>query len=185
MLNPPKRNELEEEIISERLPISVLADKMRLKADSLTSLQEGTVLVLPSNTAVHAKLDEAIFFREDAKEVLFTLKNANIPAKFYDDSRPKKSLDLRSADIVLPTILFVGSEVLKGALAAVGAWIAAKWLRENQHKAKTIKVEYVLLENGIVKKWARIEGPAIKVANLLRGHNEPNDGQNTSRKRNK
>lgn len=161
------------------------SEKFGIKPEAISSLNTETVVILPSNGAI-ANDSKSLYFHEEAKEIVFVLRDAKIQAQLYDDGRPKKSIDLRSADIVLPPLLFVGKKVLEGGLTALGAWIVNKWLKDSatkKTKAPTIKVQYVLFENGVLSKWVSLTGPASKVVDIIRGLNAKNDGSDPPRKR--
>lgn len=173
-----------EEHLSEDMPLTQASQKLRLDQHTLASMATDSVLVLPSNGALQDTNQDALFFQGESKELLITLQQAQIAAKFYDDGRPKRSVDFRSADIILPPLLFVGQKILEGGLVALGGWIVNKWLKEPRPKTKppTLKVQYLLLKDGVVK-WVTITGPAKKVADALRGLNAKHDGSDPPRKR--
>ena len=172
----------QEELISGEIPVSELASKLQLKADKLSLLTTDSALVLPDNTSMDGPAGEAVFFHEDAKELMFVLKNAGIPAQLYDDGRSKKSIQWRSATVVLPTLLFAGKAICAGGLGALGTWITNKWLKAQQQEQPTIKARWILFENGMIKEWVSVEGPAKKIVEVLRKRNG-NDGPNPPRKR--
>ncbi len=137
--------------------------------DPLALQIEADALVLPENR----------FFRENfggynllpalTKEMLVTLQDGGIRAKLYSDGRPRRELVLKSADIILPILMFLGSAVLNVALNLLSSWIYDHWGKSAVDKEPNIiRAEYAIItKQGIIERWRQVQGPAAEVARLL------------------
>src|SRR5436189_2846118 len=74
-------------------------------AISSLALDNQDVLILPGDGAVTTS--QANVFSEYSKEVRALFNDVGIDAKLYDDGRDKRQLILKSAEIVLPILLFI------------------------------------------------------------------------------
>jgi len=149
------------------------AEATNLNLDSLRTHKTSTVL-LPLNTVL-AKESEANLFSPLTKEVLFALREGGHDSILYEDARERRELVLRSADILVPIILFVEQSVIAVELGILANLLYDRYVRDKedpppQRVQPSVRVEYAQIDmkNETVLKWRRIEGPAREVARLVR-----------------
>lgn len=131
-------------------------------------LSEKEVIILPDNKRILDKAKDSNVFVQTSKEVLVALQEGGVQARLYDDGRESRVLILASADIILPTLLFLRDAIIKVVLAIL-AKLIYDWLKTDPKKIPSLKVEYLKLdlERNIVER-RKLEGPADEVDRLLR-----------------
>lgn len=122
------------------------------------------VLILPRNSSLVDYPSEINLFPAGTKELKYAFINAGLDASMYSDDREKRDLLLKTADIVLPVLLFVGGAAVTVGLNILSNWIYDRFVRARDIDEPQIKVEYVEIdENKNIVKWRRIEAPASKL----------------------
>jgi hypothetical protein len=84
-------------------------------------INASAVLILPNNLALSNTTKQHLF-SPYSKEVLSTLRDAAVEVQLYRDSRERRELVRKSADIILPILAF-GSVVSNVALGVISNWI--------------------------------------------------------------
>jgi len=138
------------------------AQRNHLDRDKLTP---HGVLILPYNTMLSSERGVDVF-PAMTKEVLATLNDNGVTAELYD-ARARQTLVRKSADILLPILLFAGNAVVSVGLNLLASWIYERYAT---HRVPgKLRVEYAELgETGRVVRWRRVEGLADQVCALLR-----------------
>ena len=146
--------------------LAAFAERARLDPEKLITGRD--VLILPTNTIVESVGMTVDVFPNTTKDILVSLAENGLQVELYGDAERHRTLVRKSADVILPVLLFAGN-----AVVSIGLNILSNWLYERHSKAKTIspsiRVEYAELgTGGTVTQWRRVEGPADQVCNLLR-----------------
>lgn len=134
------------------------------------SLQvEGDVLVLPLNRFFGESPNSHNLLPGMTKDVLMTLQEGGVQAQLYSDGKPERELILKSADIILPILMFLSSNALNVGLNLLSSWIYDRLAKRAAYQeSPTIRVEYVSIgQGGTIAGWRRVQGPASEVASLL------------------
>lgn len=124
-------------------------------------------IVLPNTKKSVADSEGSILFAQTAKEVLQILTEGGLRASLYDDGREKREIVRKSAEVVLPVLLFIGNAAASIGMSVLASWIYDRF-RKNETTKPVIKVEYLEIdeEKGI-NRWRKIEGSADEVRKLL------------------
>lgn len=146
--------------------IETFAKLNLLNSKSLQISGEG-VIILPNNTLLEISKDSNMFV-QITKEVYTALNDGGVKSYYYDDGREKRELILDSSDIVLPILFFIGTAATSVGLGILSSWIYDRWIKPDEKRPPSIKVEYVEIEKeGSVSRWRTIEGSALEVKELL------------------
>lgn len=147
--------------------LNSLAVSTKLSANSL-QIQEQGVIILPNNTTLTEPSKESNIFAQSTKDVMIALQDKGIKTKLYDDGREKRELILKSNDIIMPILLFVGQAAASASLAILASWIYDRWIKGGAKQPPSIKAEYVEIDRqGSVVRWRKIEGPVSEVQKLF------------------
>jgi hypothetical protein len=131
-------------------------------------LAANEVVVLPRNRELADVVTDQHLFVANTKEVMLVLRGGGLSARLYDDGGKRRELVLKSADILFPLLLFAGNAAASLAFSVLGNWIYEKWVNKPKAGVPSIKLECAVIdENGDVKRWRRLEGPADEVHALL------------------
>jgi len=145
--------------------VEVFATLTGLKAEALRTPNSGA-LVLPSR-ALPDSGENTLVFAPGAKEASEVLRAGGIDTMLYHDGRERRELVLRSADVVLPMLLFADPLVTSLALSILANWIYDRWLRRNVLQPSSVKFEYAELGPDGSVSVRRIEGPTEDVCKVL------------------
>ncbi|MGA9754836.1 MAG: hypothetical protein WBV23_06805 [Desulfobaccales bacterium] len=131
-------------------------------------LSKNDALVIPNNTFFTNNLSDYNLFSECSKNVIQVFTEGGSKAQLYSDEKEKRELILKSTDIVLPILLFLGSNVVNLGLNILANMIYDKWVKNNVAKIPKLKAEYLEIDNnGSIIRWRKIEGAANEVQKLL------------------
>ncbi len=147
--------------------LQTFAESTYLSPQSLRLTEPG-VVILPSNGILAQVSRGENLFAPTTKDVLAVMQDSGVPARLYDDGKEKRELIFDSADVILPTLLFLGSAAVSVGLNVLANWIYDRWIKRDAKLPPTIRAEYAELDlNGTVVRWRRIEGPVSEVRALL------------------
>ena len=142
------------------------ARTLDLRSESL-QFEDG-VLILPQNKILHESSDNQNLFPGTTKDVMMTLKEGGVPVHLYEDGRSRRELVLKSADIILPIVMFLSDPAVAIGLNLISNWIYDRWIMTKTKNPPSMRVEYVeIKDKKSVLRWRRVEGPAEDVRNLL------------------
>jgi len=129
---------------------------------------EADALVLPQNRFFHETSGDYNLLPASTKEVLVALQDG-VQVELYSDGRRRRELILKSADIILPILLFLGTAALNVGLNLLSDWIYDRWTKpEANQEPPTIRAEYAsVTQQGMIARWRRVRGPAPEIARLL------------------
>ena len=150
--------------------IEVFADFYHVSVDHLRDY-ELAALVLPNNRALPERPTETHLFAPHAKEVVDAFQRGGVHAALYRDDRDRREVFLKSADVVLPILKFVGESTAAVALGILSAWLYDRFIKSDQ-KSGTVKFEYAILDEDQVIAWRRIEGNLQDVRPLIAAESE-------------
>jgi len=139
-----------------------------LDPNSLRSLKEG-VVILPMNTFFERESSFNLF-PKPSKDILLSLREKGLQTTLYEDGREKRNLILKSEDIVLPILLFVGQAALQLGLSILANLISDRLLRrkEKPPAESRVRVQYAQIDQkSTIVRWRRIDGPSKDVARML------------------
>ncbi len=153
------------EDVARAATVELFATWAGLEAEALRTPNSG-VLVLPSR-ALPDSGDNTLVFAPGAKEASGVLREGGIDTVLYHDGRERRELVLRSADVVLPMLLFADPLVRNLALSILANWIYDRWLRRNVLHPQSVKFEYAELGPDGSVSVRRIEGPTEDVCKVL------------------
>ena len=130
------------------------------------------LLVLPRNTELPTKTTDIDVFPTTSKELLAYFTDHGLEAGLYGQGNVRRELVRKSADVLLPLLIFAGHVTATVGLSLLSSWIYDRFVRKDQ-PLPSIKVEYAELEaDGRVARWRRAEGPADQVCRLLQQQSE-------------
>jgi len=127
------------------------------------------VIVIPTNTYFGGETKFNLF-PESSKNILLSLREKSIQTVLYENAREKRKLILKSDDLVLPILLFVGGAALQVGLNVLANLISDHLLRrkKKQTTESAIKVEYAQTDQkDTITRWRKIEGSPKDVIRLL------------------
>ena len=102
-----------------------------------------------------------------AMVLLTAFIDSGLEAALYGQGNIRRELVRKSADVLLPVLLFAGSAAVSVGLNIVASWIYDRWVKKDG-PLPAIRAEYAELEaDGRVVRWRRVEGPADQVCRLL------------------
>ena len=131
-------------------------------------LSEQEVIILPDNTRYPEVSKDCNVFLDMSKEVLIALKEGGLEARLYDDGREKRTLKLAFADIILPTLLFLGKAAVTVGLGILGKLIYDHWIRPSGREPPSIKLEYLEIDQDRnIVQYRSIEGSTKEVQRVL------------------
>ena len=131
------------------------------------ALQE-QVLIVPELFPGGISPDEnSQFVRNDVSDVYKIFSQAGYTTEIVLDKRLKrKALILKSADIVLPLILFAAGVPVAVATGYIANWLSSRFAGE---KSLTIKYEHARFgKDGKIVDYVKLEGNAEEVAKVLK-----------------
>jgi len=142
--------------------IEDLANELNIEVSVLFS-EEKHAVVLP---ALGRKSD--LVYAPFSKEIAKALSSEGVCTCLYEDEREKHDLIRKSADIILPVILFLGNVAVTVGVTVIANWIYDRFLRGRKSTEPAIRIEIaeVDTETGIVSRHT-IEGLASEVRGLL------------------
>jgi hypothetical protein len=150
---------------NEQLSIQTFTEKRGITADSLLSDTPSVILLPPDS---HATLSETLVLSEWTKEVRVVFNEAGLEARVCDNGKQRKQLILKSADLVLPTLLFFESSAVTVGLNVLSSWLYDNWKQKKSKMKPSVRVEYLEVdEQQKIKRWCKIEGPADLVSQVL------------------
>jgi hypothetical protein len=151
--------------------IHEFARELRIGPEPLGQASLGSVLMIPTHKSLYEHPPQYNLFPFHTKPLMHLLRGHRISASIYDDGKEKRELVLRSADIVLPILMFVGGAAVSVSLGILSNWIYA--CLANRRKDPTVQVEYAILDLTGITRWRKLEGPATAVAKLLKEESIP------------
>jgi hypothetical protein len=147
--------------------LTEFAKRINLNPDAL-GLAEREVIVLPNDGVLTEAAADFHLFAPFSKEILVVLQEKGMNAFLYQDNKERRELILKSAEVVLPILMFVGNSAVSLGLGILASWIYDKWLKDRESPPPSIKFEYAeVSEDGLIARWRRIEGTADDVQRLL------------------
>jgi hypothetical protein len=165
--NPSETKKIQWQDIANNGSGESFAEINRINLNSL-SLVEGEVTILPNNTLLPHYEKPINLYASSIKNVVAYMKDNGIFVHIYSDEKIKRELVLKSADIVLPLLLFVGNSIVTIGLSLLSRYIYDRLVKKSSGENPVIKVEYAQLdENGRICRWRKIEGPANEIQRLL------------------
>ena len=146
--------------------LAEFAEKRGVLSDHLQT--QSDALILPINYFNTKESVTQILFPKATKDVLSMLGQAGLKSELYDDSRDRRELVLKFADIVLPIVVFVGTYAAAIGTNILSNYIYDRWVKQKTEPEPIIKSEYAQIEkDGTVVRWRRLEAPASKASELL------------------
>jgi hypothetical protein len=146
--------------------IAEFASRNNLDTTILDSARD--LLILPNN-ATFNELPNEHLFASNAKEVLYVLRESNINASMYQDTRDRRQLILKCDLVILPTLYFVAGAASSVALGVLSNWIYDKYVKNSKgDEQPSIRYESAERAADGSVRWRRVEGPANQVCRLLR-----------------
>lgn len=147
--------------------LDTFAKLTKLGSQSLRLTEPG-VAILPNNAILAEVSRDENLFTHTTKDVLVAMQDGGVQAHLYDDGREKRELILKSADVILPILFFLGGAVASVCLSILANWIYDRWIKIDAKQPPSIRAEYAEIDrNGAVIRWRRIEGPVSDVQRLL------------------
>jgi hypothetical protein len=126
------------------------------------------VLLLPRNRMFTAAGNDQNLFPSGTKELVCAFQEGGLDTAIYKDERSRRDLVLKSEDIVLPILLFMGSIALSLGLNVLSNWIYDRFANRKNKVDPVIKLEYAEVDaNRKISRWRRVECTASSVAALL------------------
>lgn len=152
--------------------LDTFANLNNLDSQSIRMTSPG-VLLLPNNQFLGDESRNKNLFAHTTKEILFKFKENGLEAGLYNDDKEKCELVLKSADIILPILLFLGTAPASVGLSILANWIYDRWIKSGGKQRTSISVEYAEIspERKIIR-WKRIVGPVDEVKRLLNEESE-------------
>jgi hypothetical protein len=139
--------------------LAAVAEKLGITAENLPT-EEGAV-VLPRNRFFAEPETSVNLYPSGTKELAHALTSGGINTRIYKDERDSKDLLLKSADILLPILMFIGTSAASVGLNILSSWIYDRFKAKEASKELTIKVEYIQADaSGRIQRWRKVEGPA-------------------------
>ena len=133
----------------------------------LVGQRVGAVIV-PNNKRLPSQTRECNIFPQSTPEVLAALREGGLEVSIYDDGREKRELVLKSADVILPTLIFFGKIAVTIGCAIMSKLIYERWIKANENESPSLKAEYLEVDdNRAVVRWRRVEGSAEEVRRLF------------------
>ncbi len=165
--NSPDNSTIEWQSIQNDGKLDSFAEFNQLNTEALRLTEPG-VIVLPSNSMLLDMSKENNLFPRASKDVLKLLRGSGLAAHLYDDGKDKREIICDSADVILPTLLFLGDKAIAVALSVLAGWIYDRWVRRRLQQQPSLRVEYAeVASNDTIVRWRRVEGPASEVQRLL------------------
>jgi hypothetical protein len=158
--------------------LAAVAEKLGITAENLPT-GEGAV-VLPRNRFFAEPETSVNLYPSGTKELAHALTSGGINTRIYKDERDSKDLLLKSADILLPILMFIGTSAASVGLNILSSWIYDRFKAKEASKELTIKVEYIQADaSGRIQRWRKVEGPASAVVELLSVKSRAEKGNKT------
>ena|GEM_PF-5475626 len=109
-------------------------------------------------------------FQAFSKEIERALTAKGLRATLYNDARQRKDLIQKSADVILPVVLYVGSLAVAFGVNVLSSWVYDRFLKDSPSARNQLRVEYAELDmaTGKVKRHV-VEGSAPEVHAFLCG----------------
>jgi len=134
---------------------------------------ETGIIILPNNKLLKNLPRDKNYFSPVTKSIAEVFKKEGLNVKIYDDGREKTEIILKSVDILIPTLFFLGSIPVQLALNLLANWIYDKFIRNKKTISSSIKFEYIeVREDEKTSKNIKIEGAADEVYRLLKENSE-------------
>lgn len=147
--------------------LDTFAKLTNLSSQSLRLTEPGVVL-LPNNAILVEVSRNENLFTPTTKDILVAMQDGGVQARLYDDGRKRRELILKSADVTLPILFFLGGLAASVPLGILASWIYDRWIKTDAKRPPSISAEYAKIDlNGAVIRWRRIEGSVTDVQRLL------------------
>jgi len=163
------RDEHHDPLCWEEIPndgsLNSFAQLNQLDPEQLAST-EG-LLLLPRNPELPTRTTGIEVFPSVTKELNTAFQDAGIESALYGEESTRRELVRKSADILLPILLFFSDPAAQLGLNILANWIYDRWVKSDT-PTPSIKAEYAeVTSDGVVARWRRVEGPADQVCKLL------------------
>lgn len=129
-------------IHQESISISDLAKRCNVASIELPDTANPTALILPTDPFQDTRSKERLLFARYAKEICAELSENGVPTTLYTDDRNAMQVIRRSADIVLPIILFIGSL----PMGILGRWTYDRLIKNEDDDTTIIELPLARVE---------------------------------------
>lgn len=161
-------------LIEQEISLSDFLKKNNI-ANAKLSLEDKIVL-LPLNHFLNPKIREGNLYPSSTKALKIYFLQNNLLAELLNDSKPKEALVLKSADIILPILLFVGSNTLNVGLGLLTSWLYDRFAKYKKIiNTPVVELEFAHFdEDNKIKNWHKIKGNVNDVCEVLNKLNPDN-----------
>lgn len=130
--------------------------------------QASGALIIPNNKRLPNRRRACNVFPGPTPGVLAALRDGGLEVSLYDDGREKRELVLKSADVILPTLVFFGKAAVTVGCALLSKLIYDKWIKPCLKEQRRIRAEYLEVDDKrALVRWRRAEGSAEQVCQLF------------------